>query len=55
MGVYQNPDGVLKMRKLRKLVLKSLQESGVADDEAQLSDKLEHKVSPSEMRKMESC
>ncbi|XP_021902068.1 UBP1-associated proteins 1C isoform X1 [Carica papaya] len=46
-ALKSNPDGVLKMRKLRKLVLKSLQESGVADDEAQLSDKLEHKINSS--------
>lgn len=42
----QNPDGVLKMRKLRKLVMKGLAESGITDDETQLSEKLEHKVRP---------
>ncbi|MBA0774042.1 hypothetical protein Gotri_009282 [Gossypium trilobum] len=37
------PDGVLKMRKLQKLVLKALQESGVGDDDkSQLSEMLEH-------------
>lgn len=41
----QNPDGVLKMRKLRKLVIKALEESGITGDETQLSEKLEHKVS----------
>lgn len=34
------------MRKLKKLILKSLQESGVTDDETQLSNILEQKVSP---------
>jgi len=42
----QNPDGVLKMRKLRKLVLKALHQSGTTEDETKLSDTLEHKVSP---------
>lgn len=37
-------DGVLKMRKLKKLVLKALEESGITDDETKLSNKLEHKV-----------
>ncbi|KAF2297554.1 hypothetical protein GH714_038690 [Hevea brasiliensis] len=30
-----NPDGVLKMKKLKKLVLKSLQESGITEGETQ--------------------
>lgn len=34
----------MKLKKLRKLVLKSLKESGVQDEETQLGDKIEHKV-----------
>lgn len=44
----QNPDGVLKLRKLRKLVLGSLRESGFIEDEGQLADMLEQKVNPSD-------
>ncbi|MBA0835718.1 hypothetical protein Goarm_007983 [Gossypium armourianum] len=40
---WKKPDGVLKMRKLQKLVLKALQEPGVGnDDKSQLSERLEH-------------
>ncbi|XXG42446.1 hypothetical protein AAC387_Pa01g2728 [Persea americana] len=42
-----NPDGVLKMRKLRKLASKTLEESGITVDEVQLRDKLEHKINSS--------
>ena len=35
------------MRRLRKLVLKALQESGITEDETKLNDTLEDKVSPS--------
>ncbi|KAA3490313.1 pre-mRNA cleavage factor Im 25 kDa subunit 1-like [Gossypium australe] len=43
--IWLRPDGVLKMRKLQKLVLKALQESGVGDDDkSQLSEMLEHKI-----------
>ncbi|TYI25206.1 hypothetical protein ES332_A05G035300v1 [Gossypium tomentosum] len=42
-GSGTKPDGVLKMRKLQKLVLKALQESGVGD-KSQLSEMLEHKI-----------
>ncbi|KAG4197578.1 hypothetical protein ERO13_A05G032100v2 [Gossypium hirsutum] len=41
--MWKKPDGVLKMRKLQKLVLKALQESGVGD-KSQLSEMLEHKI-----------
>jgi len=34
------------MKKLRKVVLKALQKSGIAMDEAELSKALEQKVSP---------
>ncbi|KAK8654729.1 hypothetical protein V6N13_107329 [Hibiscus sabdariffa] len=40
-------DRVLKMRKLQKLVLKALQESGVDEDKSQLSEKLQHKITSS--------
>ncbi|CAJ1941638.1 unnamed protein product [Sphenostylis stenocarpa] len=39
-----HPDGVLKMKKLRKVVLKALQESGIAVDEAEFSEALEQKL-----------
>ncbi|KAJ9183782.1 hypothetical protein P3X46_007593 [Hevea brasiliensis] len=39
-----NPDGFLKMKKLKKLVLKSLQESGMTEGETQISGMLEQKV-----------
>lgn len=46
--LWQHPDGILKMKKLRKVVLKALQESGIAvDDEAELSEALEQKVNQS--------
>lgn len=41
----QNLDGVLKMKKLQKLVMKALEESGITDDETQLIKELESKVS----------
>lgn len=40
----QNSDGVLKVKKLQKLVKKSLQESGVTEDKDQLQTKLMGKV-----------
>jgi len=43
--LWQHPDGILKMKKLRKVVLKALQESGIAVDETELSEELEKKVS----------
>nr|XP_043624871.1 UBP1-associated proteins 1C [Erigeron canadensis] len=42
-----NPDGTLKMRKLRTQVLKTLRESGSTIDENQLIDTLEHKINSS--------
>ncbi|KAF2287186.1 hypothetical protein GH714_038644 [Hevea brasiliensis] len=44
---YKNPDGVLKMKKLKKLVLKSLQESGITEGETQISGMLEQKINSS--------
>ncbi|TXG61613.1 hypothetical protein EZV62_012976 [Acer yangbiense] len=46
-SLKSNPDGVLKMKKLRKLVLKSLKESGIQEDETQFSIMLEHKINSS--------
>ncbi|XP_012076989.1 UBP1-associated proteins 1C isoform X2 [Jatropha curcas] len=42
-----NPDGVLKMKKLKKLVLKSIQECGITEDESQFSEMLEQKINSS--------
>ncbi|KAL9224234.1 hypothetical protein vseg_000294 [Gypsophila vaccaria] len=41
------PDGALKMKKLRKLVLKNLRESGINVNDADFSTTLEHKVNSS--------
>ncbi|OMO91714.1 Zinc finger, U1-type [Corchorus olitorius] len=46
-ALKSSPDGVLKKRKLQKLVLKSLQELGVDQDKSQLSEMLEHKITSS--------
>ncbi|KAK2973713.1 hypothetical protein RJ640_021544 [Escallonia rubra] len=46
-ALKSNPDNVLKMRKLRKLLLKTLRESGFTEDESQLTDKIERKASQS--------
>ncbi|XP_002514090.2 UBP1-associated proteins 1C isoform X1 [Ricinus communis] len=42
-----NPDGVLKMKKLKKLVFKSLRESGIIEDETRVNDMLEQKINTS--------
>ncbi|XP_068635438.1 UBP1-associated proteins 1C-like [Aristolochia californica] len=42
-----DPDNALKIKKLQKLVLKSLQESGVTHDEAEVRDTLTHKIESS--------
>ncbi|XP_058106554.1 UBP1-associated proteins 1C-like [Magnolia sinica] len=42
-----SPDGAMKIRKLRKLVSKALQESGITQDEAQFQDMLMHKINSS--------
>ncbi|KAJ9538579.1 hypothetical protein OSB04_031312 [Centaurea solstitialis] len=42
-----NPDGTLKMRKLRTQILKTLRESGSTTDENQLITTLEHKINSS--------
>ncbi|OAY27089.1 UBP1-associated proteins 1C isoform X1 [Manihot esculenta] len=48
-----NPEGVLKMKKLKKLVLNSLGESGITEDETQLSGMLEHKINSSSRFKVD--
>lgn len=42
-----SPEGVLKMKKLRKLVLKALKESGITDEEDQFRNTLEDKINSS--------
>ncbi|XP_038981166.1 UBP1-associated proteins 1C [Phoenix dactylifera] len=42
-----NPDGIMKIRKLQKLVFKALQESGINEDETQLRDTLMDKINSS--------
>lgn len=42
-----NPDGNMKMRKLRTQVLKTVRESGSTIDEKELVDTLEHKINSS--------
>ncbi|XP_022730428.1 UBP1-associated proteins 1C-like [Durio zibethinus] len=46
-ALKSSSDGVLKMRKLQKLVLKAIQESCVDEDESQLIEMLEHKITSS--------
>ncbi|KAG1346318.1 putative UBP1-associated protein [Cocos nucifera] len=45
--IFINPDGVMKIRKLQKLVIKALKESGISEDEAQLRDTLMGKIDSS--------
>ncbi|KAI4376514.1 hypothetical protein MLD38_014266 [Melastoma candidum] len=42
-----SPDGAMKIKKLKTLVLKVMKESGIADAEIQLGDTLEHKINSS--------
>ncbi|XP_054822089.1 UBP1-associated proteins 1C [Prosopis cineraria] len=46
-ALRSQPDAKLKMKKLRKHVLKALQESGVEVDETELSEALERKINSS--------
>ncbi|KAI4335257.1 hypothetical protein L6164_013921 [Bauhinia variegata] len=46
-ALKSQPDGTLKMKKLRKLVLKALQESGIVVDETELSEALQQKINSS--------
>lgn len=46
-ALKSNSDGVLKLKKLKKIVLKSVNESGMVEDESQVSDTIEHKINSS--------
>lgn len=46
-ALKSTPGGVLRLKKLKKLVLKALQESGIQEDETQLSNVIEHKINSS--------
>ncbi|XP_024017143.1 cell growth-regulating nucleolar protein [Morus notabilis] len=46
-ALKSSPEGVLKMKKLRKLVLKALHESGITGEEDQFRNTLEHKINSS--------
>ncbi|KAJ1400694.1 Zinc finger, C2H2, LYAR-type [Sesbania bispinosa] len=46
-ALKSHPDGTLKMKKLRKAVLKALQESGIVVNETALSEALEQKINSS--------
>ncbi|XP_062091091.1 UBP1-associated proteins 1C [Humulus lupulus] len=46
-ALKSSPDGVIKMKKLRKTVLKALQESGITVDEDQFKKTIEHKINSS--------
>ncbi|KAL6974573.1 hypothetical protein U1Q18_028757 [Sarracenia purpurea var. burkii] len=46
-ALESNPENALKLRKLRKLVLNSLRESGFTEDENQLTDMLQQKINSS--------
>ncbi|XP_030530074.1 UBP1-associated proteins 1C [Rhodamnia argentea] len=42
-----NPDGKMKIKKLKKLVIEAIKHSGITEDENQLSEKLERKINSS--------
>ncbi|KAK6784503.1 hypothetical protein RDI58_017958 [Solanum bulbocastanum] len=46
-ALKSNSDGVLKLKKLKKIILKSVNESGMVEDESQVSDTIEHKINSS--------
>ncbi|PHU11557.1 hypothetical protein BC332_18487 [Capsicum chinense] len=46
-ALKSNSDGVLKLKKLKKIVMKSVNESGMVEDESQVSDVIEHKINSS--------
>ncbi|XP_061361741.1 UBP1-associated proteins 1C [Gastrolobium bilobum] len=46
-ALKSHPDGILKMKKLRKVVLTALLESGIVVDETELSEALQHKINSS--------
>ncbi|PQQ02665.1 UBP1-associated proteins 1C [Prunus yedoensis var. nudiflora] len=53
-STLKSNDGVLKMSKLKKFVLKAIEELGITDDEAKLSDMLDHKINSSSRFKVEN-
>ncbi|KAK7329662.1 hypothetical protein VNO77_23835 [Canavalia gladiata] len=53
-ALKSHPGGILKMKKLRKVVLKALQESGITVDEAELSEALEQKINSSSRFEVEN-
>ncbi|CAL0306964.1 unnamed protein product [Lupinus luteus] len=46
-ALKSHPDGILKMKKLRKIVHKALQESDIVVDESELSETLQQKIDSS--------
>lgn len=44
VGLFQNPDGIMKLKKLQKLISKELQERGVSEDKEGLRATLMDKV-----------
>ncbi|XP_009604336.1 uncharacterized protein LOC107771467 [Nicotiana tabacum] len=47
LALKSNSDGVLKLKKLKKIVLESANESGMVKDGSQFSDIIEHKINSS--------
>lgn len=45
MHIEQNPDGAVKFKKLKKLILVSLKESGIVEDKSVVNQMLEQNVS----------
>lgn len=41
---WQNPDGTLKLKELKKFIVKSLKDSGYTEDKNQVSEMIEQKV-----------
>lgn len=41
---WQNPDGALKLKELKKFIVKSLKDSGYTEDKNQVSEMIEQKV-----------
>ncbi|XP_059284080.1 UBP1-associated proteins 1C isoform X1 [Lycium ferocissimum] len=46
-ALKSNSDGALKLKKLKKIVLKSVNESSMVEDESQVSNTIEHKINSS--------
>lgn len=45
LACWQNPDGAMKLKKLKKFVVKSLKASGCAEDKNEVTEMIEKKVS----------